>query len=184
MRKMARNTRALLTPNHREFLPKQEEYHEGMTNPEQRRYDTRQAIADRLGESLKDFTLLFENLRREERVTKFGAREQIDDPELWRGARDAIAFLLRQTGAGLKIRERGRADVDADKLLLEAFQRVAVDQPGNHTVTGLRLDEETLQVEHVDLERVIERFRGGEELTLGEKQALLDSGRARIKLNE
>lgn len=180
---MTRTNRALLTKKQREFLPKQSEYHEGKTNPRQRRSDTRTAIRGRLEDTLKDFTLLFDHLRIEDRNKLFGGKDRIEDPDIWRSARDTIAFLLRQTGAGYKIRSHPMPEAEMDQLLVEAFQRVANEFPGNYTVTGLQLDEDSLQVERVNIDAAIEKLQAGEELTLAQKQALLNSGRARLELN-
>ncbi len=178
---MTRSRRALLTETNREYLPNQGDYYEN--NAKQNRHTANGGIHERLEHSIKDFTLLFDHMSDRERRKVFGdERGVIEDDELRDGARDTLAFILREAGVIRDIHPHGSdQDTAAKQLLIEALQRVADEQTHKFVITDLEFKPDT---EGVNIEGAKEKARNDEELTLAEIRALVDTGYARLELNE
>ncbi len=165
---------AMLTTEDRRWLTGEKHY-EG-EHAKQQRYQRRRDIRERVYNSLLDFAILFEHLEEDEREKLFGTpgtkQEPIDDDrELANGIRDALAFLLYNTGISSMMceDERGSAPI-ADWLLTEALRRAGRKD-------GIFVENVELSIDAIDLPRasLLEDLEAGNELSPRELRLLLES---------
>lgn len=165
---------AMLTTEDRRWLTGEKRY-EG-EHAKQQRYQRRRDIRERVYNSLLDFSILFEHLEADEREKLFGTpgtkQESLtDDRELTHGIRDALAFLLYNTGiSSLMDADGGSSEPVAEWLLTEALHRAGQKE-------GILVESVELDIEAVDLPQasLLEDLKAGEELSPRELRALIES---------
>lgn len=154
---------AALTTEDRRWLAGEKSY-DG-EHAKQQRYQRRRDIRKRVYNTLLDFTLLFERLEADERRKLFGGPPDYDpietDDRLRAGLRDALAFVLYNTGivAAMESGDRG-ATVLADELLVEAIDRAG-------SADGYLVEDVTLSIdaEHVSQSSLLADLEAGRELS-------------------
>jgi len=164
---------AMLTTEDRRWLTGGKRY-EG-EHAKQQRYQRRRDIRERVYNSLLDFSVLFEYLETDEREKLFGkpGTEQTpltDDRELTNGVRDALAFLLYNTGITSRMDSADSSEPIAESLLTEALHRAGEKD-------GLLVENIELDIDAVDLPQssLLEDLEAGEELSPWELRVLLES---------
>jgi hypothetical protein len=165
---------AMLTTEDRRWLTGEKHY-EG-EHAKQQRYQRRRDIRERVYNSLLDFSILFEHLETDEREKLFGTpgtdrKRLTDDRELTAGIRDALAFLLYNTGVtAMMDGDGGDPGPVAEWLLTEALHQAG-------TRDGIFVESVTLDIDAVDLPRasLLEDLEAGHELSPGELRLLLES---------
>jgi len=164
----------MLTTEDRRWLTGEKDY-EG-EHAKQQRYQRRRDIRERIYNSLLDFTILFEHLEADEREKLFGnpgsKQETITDArELENGIRDALAFILYNTGVtSMMDADDGGSDPIADWLLSEALHRAGQKD-------GILVESVELGIEAVELPQtsLLEDLEAGNELSPRELRLLLES---------
>ncbi|MES3516943.1 MAG: hypothetical protein PPP58_04675 [Natronomonas sp.] len=165
---------AMLTTEDRRWLRGEKRY-EG-EHAKQQRYQRRRDIRKRVYNSLLDFSILFEHLEGAEREKLFGTpgtgqTALTEDRELADGIRDALAFLLYNTGVTSMM---GAADDDPDPvarwLLTEAFHRAG--RKDGLVVESVDVDVETAELPQAAL---LGDLEAGKELSPRELRLLLES---------
>lgn len=164
---------AMLTTEDRRWLTGEKHY-EG-EHAKQQRYQRRRDIRERVYNSLLDFAILFEHLEADERKKLFGTpgtkqKSLTDDRELTHGIRDALAFLLYNTGITSLMGTDGSSEPVAEWVLTEALDRAGQKD-------GILVENVELDIDAVDLPQasLLEDLKAGEELSPRELRALLES---------
>lgn len=165
---------AMLTTEDRRWLTGEKRY-EG-EHAKQQRYQRRRDIRERIYNSLLDFSILFEHLEEDEREKLFGRpdtdqKELTDDRQLAAGIRDALAFLLYNTGVTSMMRsDTSRSDPVAERVLTEALHRAGQKD-------GILVEDVELDIDAVDFPRtsLLADLEAGNELSPRELRLLLES---------
>jgi len=164
---------AMLTTEDRRWLTSEKIY-EG-EHAKQQRYQRRRDIRERVYNSLLDFSILFDHLEADEREKLFGTpgtdqKELTDDRELTDGIRDALAFLLYNTGITALMKGDGSPNAVGEWLLTEA-----IDQAGKKD--GTLVEAVDLDIDAVALPQasLLEDLEAGQELSPRELRVLLES---------
>jgi len=156
---MVREQNAMLTKTDREFLIAEGEHYSG-DSAKQMRYERRQKIRDRIRETLLDFTLLFDYLPDSEQEKLFedeGGWWAHGDQELQEGARDTIAFILRNADISPYLEHSGSPpSTPATELLEDAYKRIAIEH--GRLVTEVANPE----IETTNLRNVLSRLEEGD----------------------
>ena len=170
---MTARRNAMLTTEDRRWLTGEKRY-DG-EHAKQQRYQRRRDIRERIDNSIRDLTIVFERLEPTEQRKMFESVRTddrvSDDPELTRGVRDGIAFLLHATGVTDGMVDSGEnvAETLAGTLLTEAIEAAG--------------RKEGFLVERVDIEvdaqpmnrsRLAERLAGDEPVTAAELAAAIE----------
>ena len=121
--------RGILTSADREFLRSDpDEY------SRQARHARRDAIVERMRNAVLDFSILFEELDRDDFETIFSRpranKMPYNDPTIEAGLRDTLALVLESGGGDGLFRGLGNSgphtqDLEAERLLLDALERLA-----------------------------------------------------------
>ena len=120
--------RGILTEADRAFLRSPDEYSRQSTHARQN------AIIERMRNAILDFSILFEELDRDDFETIFSRprseKMPFDDPAIEAGLRDALALVLESAGGDALFRRPGNSPshvqpVPAEQLLLDALERLA-----------------------------------------------------------
>jgi len=165
---------AMLTTEDRRWLTGEKQY-DG-EHAKQQRYQRRRDIRDRVYNSLLDFSILFEHLEADEREKLFGTpgtkqKPLTDDRELTDGIRDALAFILYNTGiTSMMDTDGGSSEPVAEWLLTEALHRAGGRD-------GILVERVELDIDAVALPQasLLEDLEAGNELSPRELRALLES---------
>jgi hypothetical protein len=116
---------AMLTTEDRRWLTGEKSY-EGQ-HAKQQRYQRRRDIRSRVRNTILDFTILFEHLEESEREKLFDRPDEDGetDDEFTNGLRDALAFVLYNTGITESMEREGseRSVPLAERLLQDAVYR-------------------------------------------------------------
>lgn len=160
----------MLTTEDRRWLTGSKTY-EG-EHATQQRYQRRRDIRDRLYNSLLDFSIVFEHLEESEREKLFRDDEGgvATDPELERGVRDGLAFLLYSTGITESMDHESDMETDAQRLLRDAVREVG--RTDDYVVEEVSLD---VQARPATRSQLLQKLVDGEELSMSELATLLDS---------
>ena len=163
----------MLTTEDRRWLTGGKRY-EG-EHAKQQRYQRRRDIRERVYNSLLDFSVLFECLETDEREKLFGkpGTEQTPltgDRELTNGVRDALAFLLYNTGITSRMDSADSSEPIAESLLTGALHRAGEKD-------GFLVENIELDIDAVDLPQssLLEDLEAGEELSPWALRVLLES---------
>lgn len=165
---------AMLTTEDRRWLTGEKRY-EG-EHAKQQRYQRRRDIRERVYNSVLDFSILFEHLEADEREKLFGTpgtkrKPIVDDQEFTDGIRDALAFLLYNTG----ITSMMDADENGTEPIAERLLAEALHQAGRKD--GILVENVELDIDATDLPRtsLLEDLEAGNELSPRELRVLLES---------
>lgn len=164
----------MLTTEDRRWLTGEKHY-EG-EHAKQQRYQRRRDIRERVYNSLLDFSILFEHLEPDEQKKLFGnpgtdQKQLTDDRELTTGMRDALAFLLYNTGVTVMMDTNGSdSSPVAEWLLTEALHQAG-------TRDGILVESVNLDIDAVDFPQasLLEDLEAGHELSPRELRLLLES---------
>jgi len=171
---MTARRNAMLTTEDRRWLTGEKRY-EG-EHAKQQRYQRRRDVRERVATSIRDFSILLHQLEPAERRKVFDpahadAGGVPDDPELTRGVRDGLAFLLHATGIadGMGGSATGVAGTTAGDLLVEAITEAGRKE-------GYLVERVDLEVEArpVDRDRIVEKLAADELLTPAELTAAIE----------
>ena len=195
---MSSRRNAMLTTEDRRWLTGEKEY-EGV-HAKQQRYQRRRDIHERVYNSILDWTILFDHLEERQRTRLFedvktapGERPENDelleddeapehddssandespgDDEFSAGLRDALAFVLYNTGIVDAMGDGGGAhETPAERLLFEAIYRAG-------SRDGILVEDVDLEIVAVDrpLTAVLEDLERGRDLSPAELRLLLES---------
>jgi len=185
---MTTRRNAMLTTEDRRWLSGEKRY-EG-EHATQQRYQRRRDVRERIDTSIRDFSVLLDHLEPAERRKVFDPEHADggvpDDPELTRGVRDGLAFLLHATGItdGMDGGADAVAETTAGELLAEAIGEAGRKE-------GYLVERVDLEVDarSVDRDRVTEKLAAGEPLTSAELTTILeheavDTGAIQARIRE
>lgn len=153
----------MLTETDRQFLKGKKEY--TGENAKQMRYERRTAIRERVRQSLKDFSTLFDNLDAEEAGKILKAESvtrdphtRFDDEEIEEGLRDALAFILREAGITSLMGETARPyKPTVEQLLLEALRRIG--RAEGYGVSSVELEIDSVRIPRTQVIRSLKEGR-------------------------
>ncbi|MEM4781310.1 MAG: hypothetical protein QXG03_07110 [Halalkalicoccus sp.] len=166
---MTSRKNAMLTTEDRRWLTGEKSY-EG-EHAKQQRYQRRRDIRDRVYNSILDFPVLFEHLEESERRKLFEVDGGLsNDPELRRGVRDGLAFLLYNAGITGAMGEDGGPGTTAHRLLREAIGEAG--RKDGYVVEDVAIE---IDARPADPSRLRRKLAAGEELSGPELVALLDA---------
>lgn len=171
---MTARRNAMLTTEDRRWLSGEKRY-EG-EHAKQQRYQRRRDVRERIDTSIRDFSVLLEHLEPAERRKVFDPERADgggvpDDPELTRGVRDGLAFLLHATGItdGMGGGAGAVARTTAGDLLAEAITEAGRKE-------GYLVERVDLEVDArpVDRDRIAGKLAADEPLTPAELTAAIE----------
>lgn len=170
---MTARRNAMLTTEDRRWLTGEKRY-EG-EHAKQQRYQRRRDVRERVATSVRDFSILLDHLEPAERRKVFDPAHADggvpDDPELTRGVRDGLAFLLHATGIadGMDGSDGGVAGTTAGELLVEAIGEAGRKE-------GFLVERVDLAVDARPAERsrIVEKLADDEPLTAPELAAAIE----------
>jgi hypothetical protein len=171
---MTSRKNAMLTTEDRRWLSGEKAY-EG-EHAKQQRYQRRRDIRERVYNSLLDFTILFEHLEGDECQKLFGTPETnyetlTEDQKLTNGVRDALAFVLYNTGIRRTMtHSNGQTEELAEWLLTEGMRRAG--QKDDLLVETVELSVEAEKQSQLSL---LEDLKTGKDLSPRELRLLLES---------
>lgn len=132
----------------------------------------RNEVIKRVQNAALDFTLLFDELQHEELSKIVGqrptAQTRFDDSKFEVGIRDGLAFLLEASGGSRLLDQHRPEETTAERLLYEAFERIAWKYQFN--LRDISLEVEAERIPMADL---IDRLESNEELSNEELAQLL-----------
>lgn len=163
----------MLTTEDRRWLRGEKRY-DG-EHAKQQRYQRRRDIRERIDNSIRDLTIVFDHLEPAEQQKVFepvrtGDRVS-DDPELTRGVRDGLAFLLHGTGITDGMDDSGTrvAETLAGTLLTEGIE--AVGRKEGFLVERVDIEADTRPLSRSDL---AERLASDDPVTAAELAAAIE----------
>lgn len=170
---MTARRNAMLTTEDRRWLTGEKRYNG--EHAKQQRYQRRRDIRERIDNSIRDLSIVFDHLEpAEQRKTFEPVRtgdSVSDDPELTRGVRDGLAFLLHATGItdGMGVSGENVAETLAGTLLTEAIE--AAGRKEGFLVEHVDIEANTRPLNRSDL---AERLAGDEPVTAAELAAAIE----------
>ena len=186
---MTTRRNAMLTTEDRRWLSGEKRY-EG-EHATQQRYQRRRDVRERIDTSIRDFSVLLDHLEPAERRKVFDPERADgggvpDDPELTRGVRDGLAFLLHATGItdGMDGGTGAVARTTAGELLAEAIGEAGRKEGYLVECVDLEVDARP-----VNRDRIAEKLAAGEpltstELTTAIEHEAVDTGAIQAQIRE
>lgn len=158
--------RGTLTEADREFLRNRKEYSRQAAHARQN------AIVERTRNAILDFSLLFDHLTQEDWEDVSGHPPTptvwFDDPAFDAGVRDTLASMILVSGGRGLIEGSAPVDPTSERLLRDAFERVAW-----RYMLDMERFELIIEAERIRWRQLLERLEDGEELSIDELSQLL-----------
>lgn len=165
--------RGILTEADRKFLRNREEYSRQAAHARQ------EAVVERTRNAILDFSLLFDNLTDEDWTDITGVYPMndvwFDDPEIEAGIRDTLASMVLVSGGRHLVMNPDAHDPTAERILRDAFERVAWTRL--YDLTHFEVSLVTEAIRGRDLTR---RLEEGDELSIDELSKLLIATRDNV----
>lgn len=172
---MTDKPRGFLTDADREYLEGEKELSEGSE------FNTRRRILKRAEQGFEDFALLFDQLSQTDRKKLFGIEgvSVRTDPALEADIRDTLAFIFRGLLVVRHMMIGSPPQTELDEVLSEAVRRVGEKE--GYVVSDVSFE---VEADRVNLDAALEKAKEGEKLSSAEMGALVNEGRAELKLLE